>query len=211
MDSLRSDISAIRIESRSKASRGSFFPRDPLLSILTGARILEAISSCEKIARPDERRLIGSLVLDKFPLVFSILLYDGNEDELLKFVHRQEYDTRLPLGESDLNFLTPSAARAFSERQWEFISPLFTKYNVHWELKISEILPFLHDEYLDNGSGGSVFSVKLCPGHQRLVAAEVEGQVSALYGLESYAGKISKCLEGFDNRSKGTQGWLKWP
>lgn len=176
MDALRTELNAIRKESLSRASRGWFFPRDPLLSILTWPRVLEAVSRSQRV-RVDERKLIVSLIFDKLPIIFSILLYDENEENFLNFLYRQEYDSRLPLTEDDLRFLEPSVARKFCERQWEFISPLLIKHKLHWELKDREILPFLRDEYIDEGCFGQVFVVSLCPGHQRLVD-EVDGQVS---------------------------------
>ena len=176
MDALRTELNAIRKESLSRASRGWFFPRDPLLSILTWPRVLDAVSRCQRV-RVDERKLIVSLIFDQLPIIFSILLYDENEENFLNFLYRQEYDTRLPLTEDDLRFLEPPVARKFGERQWEFISPLLIKHKLHWELKDREILPFLRDEYIDEGCFGQVFMVSLCPGHQKLVD-EVDGQVS---------------------------------
>ena len=178
MEALRTDLNDIRRESLSRASRGWFFPSVPLLNILTRPRVFEAVSTSPRI-RVDERNLIVALVMEKLPIVFSILLYNGHEESFLDFLYRQEYDSRLPLTEDDLGFLGPSVAQRFYERQWEFISPLLIKHKLHWKLKDREILPFLYDEYIEEGCFGQVFRVTLCPGHQSLVD-EVEGQVSVL-------------------------------
>lgn len=175
MDALRTDLDSIRRESLSRASRGWFFPRTPLMHILTRPRVLEAISSSSRV-RIDERNLIVSLIVEKLPIIFSILLYDKHEENFLDFLYRQEYDSRLPLTEDDLDFLGPFVAKRFYERQWEFISPFLIKHRLHWKLRDRDILPFLHDEYIDEGCFGQVFKVTLCPGHQSLLD-DVEGQV----------------------------------
>jgi hypothetical protein len=169
MDALRNALYTVLRKSRSRVQSGSFYPAQALLDVLSRDLVYEAISTSPRVGI-HERGLIVSLVLERIPKIFSILLVDHNESYFLDFLHRQEYDRRLPfLSKQDLSFLNGSVAGKLLDRQWEFVPPLLVKNELHRELKDDDILPFLSDEYVNRGAFGDVYKVALCPGHQALI------------------------------------------
>jgi hypothetical protein len=159
----------IRTQSSSLQGGSRYFiPSEALLEILTHDSIRGIISSIDKF-REDERQLLVTLVRERFPTVFAILLYNGHEGYLPDFLYRLEYDTRLPVSNTDLNFLPADIGDRFVENQWEFIPVVLEKGALHRELRFNDILPFLEDTRIGGGGFGEVFKVKLHPRCQHLV------------------------------------------
>src|SRR5271163_4718332 len=162
-------LRGIRTQSSSLQSGSRYFvPSETLLEILTDDSIRGIISGIDKI-REDERQLFVTLVRERFPTVFAILLYNGHEGYLPDFLYRLEYDTRLPVSKTNLYFLPADIGDKFVEHQWEFIPVVLEKGALHRELRFDDILPFLEDTRIGGGGFGEVFKAKLHPRCQLLV------------------------------------------
>jgi hypothetical protein len=110
-------LRVIRTQSSNLQSGSRYFvPSETLLEILTDDSIRGIISGIDKI-REDERQLFVTLVRERFPTVFAILLYNGHEGYLPDFLYRLEYDTRLPVSKTDLYFLPADIGDKFVEHQ----------------------------------------------------------------------------------------------
>jgi hypothetical protein len=162
------EISALRQKSLSAHGGSRYFvPYARLLGILTEDSIRSVISTIAEI-REDECGLFVTLVREKIPRIFAILVYNGHETWLPKFLYRLEYDSRLFFSERQLDFLPLRIKDAFLERQWEFIPVVLEKGALHRELHSDHILPFLEDTKIGAGGFGDVFKVKLDPKCQLL-------------------------------------------
>jgi hypothetical protein len=177
MENPRDVLRSLRMESVSKARRGFFFPTSALCDALTPARIHEVIKYNQDVEE-HQRNLHVSLILEKLPKIFCILLYDCNERHFTDFLYHQEYDSRLPFtDEKTLHFLNGSVREKFMDRQWEFIPVLLKRHELHRRLRDREVLPFLEDEHLSNGGYGQVYKVKVCQSHQQLTEGTCEEKV----------------------------------
>jgi len=169
MEELQAVLRSLRKESASIARGGYFFPTFALVNALTPPRVLKVIADNERV-KEHERNLLVSLILERIPKIFSILLYDGNQDYFLDFLHRQEFDSRLPFtDEKSLQSLKAAIREKFMDRQWEFIPALLKKNELHRNLRDREILPYLKDEHLGSGGFGQVYKVTVCGSHQGLM------------------------------------------
>lgn len=168
------EIGALRQKSLSlHGGSRRFVPYTRLLDVLTENAIRSVISTIADI-REDERGLFVSLIREKIPRIFAILVYNKHETWLPTFLHRQEYDSRLFFSESSLDFLPCDVKDAFLERQWEFIPVVLEKGALHRELHSDYILPFLEDTKIGEGGFGDVFKVRLDPKCQLLVTVSDE-------------------------------------
>jgi hypothetical protein len=168
MEELQAVLRSLRKESASIARGGYFFPTVALVNALTPSRVLKVIADNERV-KEHERNLLVSLILEKIPKIFSILLFDGNQDYFLDFLYRQEFDSRLPFADQSLQHLKAAIRQDFMERQWEFVPALLKKDELHRNLRDHEILPYLKDEYLGSGGFGQVYKVTVCGSHQGLL------------------------------------------
>jgi hypothetical protein len=169
MEELQAVLRDLRKESASIARGGCFFPTFALAKALTPSRVLKVVADNERV-KEHEMDFLVSLILERIPKIFSILLYDGNQDSFLDFLHRQEFDSRLPItDEKSLQHLKAAIREKFMERQWEFIPVLLKKDELHRNLRDREILPYLKDEYLGSGGFGQVYKVIVCRSHQGLM------------------------------------------
>ena len=105
--------------------------------------------------------MFTTLVLESIPIIFSILLYNGHEKNLLEFLYRRKDDLGLPYHKDALPFLPPDVATDFVERQWEFIPVTLKKGALRLDLEYLHILPYYEDSHIGHGAFGDVFRVKL--------------------------------------------------
>jgi hypothetical protein len=168
--SLLEKIGSIRQKS---SSVRHFVPYDRLLEILTEESVRSVISSIVGI-REFERQLFVTLVRERFPRIFAILILNHHEQHLLKFLYRLEYDSRRYFSRNDLFFLPQEIGDAFFERQWEFIPVVLEKGTLHRELSSDYILPFLEDKKIGSGGFGDIFKIKLDPKCQLLVNVPIQ-------------------------------------
>ena len=86
-------------------------------------------------------------------MTFAILLHLGRSNEVVKFLERNELDTRLPMTKDQLSNIIPQDAAAFFKDQWGFL-PYISQRDPHQHIHNDNIvLPFLKDRTLDDLEG----------------------------------------------------------
>ena len=136
-----------------KSSDGrNFFPIQNVANVLTNVEVEAAVTQCVRdVCR---RKEAIAMVVNGGHRIFSILVVIRQETLLVHFLDTDNLqsntlDSRLPLDTSTLLSLLPDgldsevAAQEFSDRQWEFIVPVFNSGLTHRKFDDMTILPFL--------------------------------------------------------------------
>jgi hypothetical protein len=108
------------------------------------------------------------LVCERATKVLSILICIGQVSALVdNFLHRELFDSRLPLAPSDL---PEGFCQAFVDEQQHFLAPVFAN-GVFRDWKSEVILPFSLDQPIDEtvGSFASLHEIEIIPEFQRLI------------------------------------------
>ncbi|KAK6523676.1 hypothetical protein TWF281_001651 [Arthrobotrys megalospora] len=103
--------------------------------------------------------------------IFAILTLLREGHFITKFMGQAfqgtRFDEKLPFSKEELEAFIPDIAPQFYQRQWEFVSPVWSKNVVHREVPPDVRLPFIYNKRIDRGGFGVVYEIKLHPDHQR--------------------------------------------
>ncbi|KAK6352409.1 hypothetical protein TWF730_009236 [Orbilia blumenaviensis] len=151
-----------------------FMPFQLFRSVLTPEKIEASILDIEGFNMEFfEKNDVIKWVTSHGRRIFGILvLLGGKEHFITKFIGRDfqgtKFDEKLPFSIAELEDIAPEIAEEFYERQWEFVSPVWSKNAMHRELPSDVRLPFTKNERLGQGGFGVVYEITLHPQHQRM-------------------------------------------
>jgi hypothetical protein len=176
IDELWRRLDCIRREAKARIGPKYFFPPEEIKTLLTHAEICRCLSLLPELqSNPLDVHRFASIIQTTAVLVFAILLYDGNHSHILRFLTRQDTNTRLHYTEEALHYLDPRVRRQFLARQWEFIPVHFSRHDpVHRKLSCHAVLPILSETEAGRGGFGTVWKIELNPSCQSLVPMMVE-------------------------------------
>ncbi len=173
MNKVKEELYSLQQYTRCNGRTSFFYPPSAVKRLLTSEAIRASISSIPSL-REDQLDLFASLIQEKNPITFAVLLINGYHHQILEFLFRRLTDERIPYIEENLQFLPKVDARQFIQRQWEFIPVIIAKGEIHRKIQNDEILPFLDDACSGKGGFGTVYKVKLHPHCQNLVPEDTE-------------------------------------
>lgn len=169
MEHLRKELKSIRRSSKSCSTNGRrYIPYFAFKTIITHENILDVVRDIREI--PAYRRdFITAVILEKTPKIFSILVLLRLPKLIVNFLYRREHDSRLPLAPEALKGIASDLnLTRFAKYQEEFLAPIFSRGDLHYELSPGSVLPFQEDKYLNAGGFGKVFAVVLDHQHHEI-------------------------------------------
>ena len=170
IDILRGEISNLRTES----TDGRYFvSRHDIHTLLTNQIIAEAIKECvqEDYVLPHQESTVVDRITNEGRIVFGILIWKKWLYKLMKCVEHNALDSQLPLEDSRANEILESIGSEFARNaQWEFLPRVLTEEmsGVHNRFRKEEILPYISETRLGEGSFGDVFEVSVSPSSQNM-------------------------------------------
>ncbi|KAF3167920.1 hypothetical protein TWF225_006663 [Orbilia oligospora] len=177
MDSLRQELDTLlcKCEDGDAGEERKFMPFQSFRKVFTPERIDDAVYGIKEADMEfSQKGDVAAWVKSHARRIFAILILLGSKEHLIaKFMGRDifqgKYDEKLPFSREDLDTIIPEIAAEFYEKQWEFVSPVWSKNVVHRELPSDVRLPFVLNEKLGRGGFGVVYKIKLHEHHQRTV------------------------------------------
>lgn len=122
---------------------------------------------------------LASTVLSHATTILAILVCIGRTSSLLdSFIYPCIWDTRLPLGSSDL---PASLAVQFVAEQYHFLAPVFTP-RLFADWRAETILPFFLDEQIPSADGGfsTLHKIGIIPELQHIVSMDQDPKLVCL-------------------------------
>ncbi|KAF3921298.1 Phytochrome [Orbilia brochopaga] len=149
-----------------------FMPLQALHQLLTKEEIEKAVGA--SIARAGgipfyQEADTVKWILANGKRIFAILVALGHQEHLIPtFIEHdfETFDEKLPFPLELLQKIVPSVATEFHKKQWEFVSPIWSKNVIHRELPPDIRLPFTFNKKIDAGGFGDIYEIKLHPDHQ---------------------------------------------
>ncbi|KAF8537971.1 kinase-like domain-containing protein [Trichophaea hybrida] len=170
IDTLRREIEMLR----TKSTNGSYFiSQHDINTLLTKAIIAEAITECvHEHAVPDyqEANVVNCIFQDG-KIVFGILIWKKWLHKLMSFIEHNALDSQLPLEITRAEKIMENVGWDFAQNaQWEFLPRTLTKEmsGYHSSFRNEEILPFIDETRLGEGSFGEVFKMSVLPSLQTI-------------------------------------------
>lgn len=147
-----------------------YVPEITLYNTLSESTIRQVLQQCSNV-QVQEWEEMAKVIFNGARKILGILLIIGHVGYIKDFISSDQYqqsqlDHRLPFELEKLQtWLKPAHARLFFDRQWEFISPVFSESVLRRQLDDHTILPFTNDSYRDKGGFGMVYDIELDPEH----------------------------------------------
>ena len=170
IDTLRGKIAQLRTKS---TDGRDFISRHDIYTLLTNHIIAEAIKECiqEDYVQPYQEPYVVDRIARDGKLVFGILIWKKWLYKLMKCIEHNALDSQLPLEETRANEILESIGWDFAHiAQWEFLPRMLTNEmsGVHNRFRKEEILPYISEKNLGEGSFGDVFEVSVLPSSQTM-------------------------------------------
>jgi len=175
IDALRDEIEMLR----TKSTNGSYFiSQHDINALLTKATIAEAIRECVKeFAVPDYQETNAvNRIFEEGRIVFGILIWKKWLHKLMSFIEHSALDSQLPLEVARAEMIAENVGWDFAQNaQWEFLPRTLTKEMSGFQCNIrnEEILPFIDEARLGEGSFGEVSKVSVLPSLQTIFPEQV--------------------------------------
>jgi hypothetical protein len=169
--SIRERLESLRVTA---ASKRYFIPEGLLETVLTNSIIRGIIEKSDRnFPNPLEIQKYVLKIREEAFKITAILILLGKEHLLVRhFVHKELFDRRLPLTESDLQGMEENASftNEFILQQYMVLAPHFRKGAIHRALDNSYILPFVKDDPVTGAEGafGVVSKVEIHTNHQSI-------------------------------------------
>lgn len=149
---------------KSKLGDSVYTPRTSLLRYFQDGRasiddLLSSVLKEEDVIVP-----VGSVVLQEYLLVFTVLLLIGKGQYLSHLIERNYGDDKLPFFECPRFFPKPidgSFFEAFCNIQWRFCPVRLSSNPVNFHLESEQILPLRSKVLVKSDSTSNVFQVEL--------------------------------------------------
>lgn len=160
---------------REKTISGRYFADpDEVKKLLKTSTIAKALAECDV---PDYQiQNISQKIVCKGTILFSILIWRGWHRRLTNFIEHGVWDAQLPLDASQVKSIVESIAIEFAhEAQWEFLPRKLTKemQMYHYKIRKDEILPFVQEKGIGNGSLAEVFEILVPTSLQNILVSPV--------------------------------------
>ena len=167
MPGLREKIQSLRLRN---IDSKYFIPDGSLELVLTNEAVQEAVMECN--LKEYRRSEIASSIVQGGRKTFAILIMIRQAPLILEFVEQDQFqeswlDSRLPLSLPALeSILSHTDAIDFDDKQWEFVSPVFSLSKGHRHLDDNTILPFCgKPRQRGDGGFGLVSEIDVHPNH----------------------------------------------
>lgn len=146
-----------------------FVPEGDLQDLLSEDVIARSIRSCD-IDFYKHAETIHT-IKNGARKIFAILVLLNQEVAITKFIENDQLqcsqlDSKLPFPLSILESMEFDGAQDFYERQWEFVSPIFSDLATHRVLDNNIRLPIMESKYLGEGGFGRVFKIVIHRHHR---------------------------------------------
>ncbi|KAF8245664.1 kinase-like protein [Wilcoxina mikolae CBS 423.85] len=165
IDSIRREIEM----RRTKSTNGSYFiSQHDINALLTRDKIAEAIKECvQEHAVPDYQETNAvNHIFKEGKIVFGILIWKKWLHKLMSFIEHNALDSQLPLEIPRAQKIMEDVGWDFAQNaQWEFLPRTLKKEmsGYHSSFRNEEILPFIDETRLGEGSFGEVFRLSVFP------------------------------------------------
>ncbi|EWC47292.1 hypothetical protein DRE_03411 [Drechslerella stenobrocha 248] len=119
-------------------------------------------------------------IITKGKRIFAILAALGSQERLIPaFIEHdfQAVDEKLPFSLDLLQRIVPGIAQQFYDKQWEFVSPIWSRNVIHRELPPEIRLPFTYNHRIDAGGFGEIYEIRLHPDHQTIALLPGNGKI----------------------------------
>ncbi|KAF3150424.1 hypothetical protein TWF594_009068 [Orbilia oligospora] len=170
LNPLRDAILSVRVRT---VTRHHFVTFPNLQRKLTESLVADAIIECYPYDH--RQKIIIQKIIGHGLRVFAALAILHQEHLVLSLIEGNLLDSSLPI-DSD-NPLIPKdlSSRFCSEVQWEFLPHKFIQGDFHKSLRAEIMMPYTHEEKIDEGSGGDIFKCVVHP-HQYEVGSRLDLQ-----------------------------------
>ena len=174
-DILREKIEKLRTKSTDDRY---FFSQHDIRTLLTDDIITKAISECIQEHAIPERQgaYVTTRIANEGKIIFGILIWKRWLHKLIKCIEHNVLDSQLPLEDARANEILGNIGWDFAHNaQWEFLPRLFTNEmsGIHNLFRKEEILPFIEEKRLGEGSFGDVYKVSVFPSSQTMFPEQV--------------------------------------
>ena len=175
IDILRGKIDKLRTKS---IDERYFFSRHDICTLLTNDIIAEAIKECvQERAIPDHQEPdVVNRIANEGKIIFGILVWKKWLHKLIDCIEHNALDSQLPLEVARADEILGSIGWNFAHNaQWEFLPRILTNEmsGIHSRFRKEEILPFIDETWLGEGSFGDVFKVSVLPSSQTMFPKQV--------------------------------------
>ena len=174
-DILREKIDKLRTKSTDDRY---FFSQHDIRTLLTDDIIAEAISECvQDHAIPEHQgTYVTTRIVNEGKIIFGILVWKKWLHKLIKCIEHNVLDSQLPLEVARADEILGNIGWNFAHNaQWEFLPRILTNEmsGIHSRFRKEEILPFIDETWLGEGSFGDVFKVSVLPSSQTMFPKQV--------------------------------------
>ena len=175
IDTLRDKIDKLRTKS---VDDRYFISQHDIHALLTTDVIAEAITECvQENAIPDHQGPhVVNRIANEGKIIFGILIWKKWLHKLIKCIEHNALDAQLPLDGARADEILGNIGWNFAQSvQWEFLPRILAPEMsvVHNRFRKEEILPFISEERLGEGSFGDVFKVSVPPSSQTMFPKQV--------------------------------------
>ncbi|KAF3129065.1 hypothetical protein TWF703_009095 [Orbilia oligospora] len=170
LNPLRDAILSVRVRT---VTRHHFVTFPNLQRKLTESLVADAIIECYPYDH--RQKIIIQKIIGHGLRVFAALAILHQEHLVLSLIEGNLLDSSLPI-DSD-NPLIPKdlSSRFCSEVQWEFLPHKFIQGDFHKSLRAEIMMPYTHEEKIDEGSGGDIFKCVVHPHQYEVVFTTAKG------------------------------------
>jgi len=175
IDNLRGEIEKLRHVSTDEKH---FVCQHDIRALFTKTVIAEAIRECvEEYAVPDyHENIVANRIFTEGKIVFGILIWKKWVHKLMSVIEHNALDSQLPLKIPRAEKIMENVGWDFAQNaQWEFLPRTLTKEmsGYHDKFRNEEILPFIDETRLGEGSFGEVFRMSVLPSLQTIFPEQV--------------------------------------
>ncbi|KAF8532990.1 kinase-like domain-containing protein [Trichophaea hybrida] len=170
IDNLRQEIGKLRHMS----TDGRYFVcQHDINALFTRTVIAEAIRECvQEYAVPShQENIVAKRIFTHGKIIFGILIWKKWLHVLIRFIEHDALDSQLPLEITRAEKIMENVGWDFAQNvQWEFLPQTLTKEmsGYHSNFRDDEILPFIGETRLGEGSFSEVFRVSVLPSLQTI-------------------------------------------
>ncbi|KAF8534226.1 kinase-like domain-containing protein [Trichophaea hybrida] len=150
-----------------------FISQHEVNALLTRTVIEEVITECvREYAVPDhQEKIVANRIFTEEKIVFGILIWKKWLHKLMSFIQHNALDSQLPLEITWAEKIAETVGWDFAKNaQWEFLPQTLKKEmsGYHCRFRAEEILPFINETPLGEGSFGQVFKMSVVPSLQTI-------------------------------------------
>lgn len=149
---------------RRRATSGQdFFIYEDLSKRITTVIIADVIHQSVPGVRDHRLSITAERIRDNGLRIFCILIVIDHVDQIIDFLAHKAMDDRLPVRTvGELCEIAPDLDHEqFMAVQWQFVPWVFENHSIHVILPDNIVLPFLEEELIAEGAGGTVSKISI--------------------------------------------------